>query len=396
MSVAVDGPPLTCSSSLRPNVSCRLLHRSPEASLSATADEANSLTADESSTRRRSPGGGVQSVLLRVAGSKLNGPSSILSGRASGASFGTDGSLEKCLLTLSVFFADTLRFAEGLVTLPLGSVVCPSSAVLATHFFLTGFASAVAPVGGTPSATSVIGPSSVSVDIVGQVFFFLVVAVALVALGFFFGASNGSSKGARGGDESRAMPTVEFVAVKGRLPGSPASTDTASICGARHILAAVEKVVGTSSGVGAALVPVRRAGFLAPRWAMSSVSDGNSGEEEMQMRERSSDMVARADKRSLPHATRGVRGGEQMRHARPNRTAKGVEGDRVVALLQIGARWQEDVEQTVDQCAVTKRRMAWPRSRSRNINKSRHLLASGEQLPRQKLIAASRQIREVS
>lgn len=85
-----------------------------------------------------------------------------------------------------------------------------------------------------------------------------------------------------------------------------------------------------------------------------------------------------------------------MRHARPNRTAKGVEGDRVVTLLQIVARWQENVEQTMDQCAVTKRGIAWPRSRSRNINKSRHLLASGEQLPRQKLIAASRPIREVS
>jgi hypothetical protein len=87
---------------------------------------------------------------------------------------------------------------------------------------------------------------------------------------------------------------------------------------------------------------------------MSSASDGNSGVEEMQMRERSSAMTVRADKRSPPHATWGVRGGEQMRHARPNRTTKGVVGDRVVTLLQIVAQWQENVEQTVDQCAVMK------------------------------------------
>lgn len=37
-----------------------------------------------------------------------------------------------------------------------------------------------------------------------------------------------------------------------------------------------------------------------------------------------------------------------MRHARPNRTTKGVEGDRVVTLVQIVARWQENVEKTVD------------------------------------------------
>ena len=127
------------------------------------------------------------------------------------------------------------------------------------------------------------------------------------------------------------MLIVAFAVYIALSLGSPALPVSfwVSACEACQRLVAVVNVVSASSGIGAALLPVRRADFLG-RLATSSASEGNSGDEEIKMRESSSDILARADRSRPPETARGrLRGGERMRHARPNRTERPVESDTI-------------------------------------------------------------------
>jgi hypothetical protein len=78
----------------------------------------------------------------------------------------------KCLLTVSVFFLGCVSFAVGLVTFPLGSVVCAIAASLVDLGFLAAFF-----VGGFMTGTS--GSGFAPRDSGCSVLFFLVVLAAL-------------------------------------------------------------------------------------------------------------------------------------------------------------------------------------------------------------------------
>ncbi len=142
-------PPSTrhASSVFRPYTSLRVLKTSSPAGM--TEDE-SSFMADESSGRGGGAfsGGGVQSILLLIAGSRLTGSLSAGSGGSSGALSVAGTGWAKCLLVVSAFFFARGPFAAGFVTLPFGSVVCAAAVSLVALGFLAAFLGATC-AGGT-------------------------------------------------------------------------------------------------------------------------------------------------------------------------------------------------------------------------------------------------------
>jgi hypothetical protein len=84
-----------------------------------------------------------------------------------------------------------------------------------------------------------------------------------------------------------------------------------------HMLAALVNVVGASSGTGAALLPLRNGGFLVAFVTRSQI-DGNSGDDEMTMRESWCAILAGEEESMPPAAMLGLSSrNTALRPARP-------------------------------------------------------------------------------
>jgi len=229
-------------------------------------------------------GGGVQSCRLLIAGSKSTASSAIVAGTG----FGVD-SLEKCLLTVSAFFLGAFSFA-GFVTLAFGSVVWASVATLGALGFLFGFSG-----GKAFPACNLSGFGS-------SLFFFL----GFLAAGVFFCFAPCTSVSVTvfsSGGSTVAFSSTSLGLGSARDGGFAALSP--SIRFDFQTLVAVVNARIASVGKGAALLPVRSAGFLGGFCTKSSI-EGNSGDDEMTRTESYCAIRAGVESKSPPDANRNT------------------------------------------------------------------------------------------
>lgn len=185
---------------LRPYTSLRVLKTSSPGGMT---DDENSFVVDESSGSKRGAlsGGGVQSILLLIAGSRLMGSSSAGAGRDSDAFARAETCGAKCLLVVSAFFFVCGPLVAGFVTFPFGNVVCAASVSLVVLGFLAAFLGATL-AGGTSITDS---SGAQSCELRGSTISILLVPIVLVshavgaAVGTLSRASGGLVRGHGGG-----------------------------------------------------------------------------------------------------------------------------------------------------------------------------------------------------
>ena len=192
----------------------------------------------------------------------------------SDTSIGGETFWAKWRLTVSVFFLDGASLDDGFVTFPFGSVVCPRAVAFAVRGFLAGFLA-----GASVAAASVTVFPAASREVNCSAFFFRVAPAdfcfALAVPSRFAPSPIGSGKSSAG----TGSRTAE-AALRDGCPSTVWIASNESIREACQMLAALVNDAGASSGTGAALLPLRKGGFLVAFERRSQI-EGNSGDDEM-------------------------------------------------------------------------------------------------------------------